>query len=569
MVHRVHSCHAVMIGTRVAPTLAWVVTLLGVMVGGCEQEAARFPDRAPLWVDEDTRPFRGPPPERYSSFLWDGADNAVFRPLTEAWRFERASEAVNVNALDEVPSSSWYENRLARRLMSPEDVARGACQRLEAPPLPWRVVSGKPDGASPGFTIEDADGQRHMLKPDGALQPERASAADAIAASIWHAAGFHAPCNRVVYVDPASLELAEGATTEHADGREEPLTDAHVQRVLAQAVRRGDGTVRLAASQFIDGAPVGHWRYDGVRREDPNDVVPHEHRRELRAQYVLSAWTNHIDSRQENTMAAWMTQGESHGYLRHYVIDFGDCFGVIHESEALSKRFGHSGYFDVQHLATDLVTLGQLDRPWDHAAYGPAGETLGYYDVARFEPDAWRPGYPNPAYDRMTERDAAWMARVVARFRDPHIRALVERGRFSDPTVSEELIRVLIGRRDRILERWLTRLSPLTWPRVEDDQLCVQDLAVWTGIRDHDDRRYEARAADASGAAVRLPGSPTTTDDAFVCQPLPDRAGYLVVELIAETVDRERTAPARVHLLRDDEGATRLLGLERVEESGS
>ena len=37
MVHRVHSCHAVMIGTRVAPTLAWVVTLLGVMVGACER----------------------------------------------------------------------------------------------------------------------------------------------------------------------------------------------------------------------------------------------------------------------------------------------------------------------------------------------------------------------------------------------------------------------------------------------------------------------------------------------------------------------------------------------------
>ena len=39
-----------------------------------------------------------------------------------------------------------------------------------------------------------------------------------------------------------------------------------------------------------------------------------------------------------------------------------------------------------------------------------------------FEPDDWKPGYPNPAFSRMKEQDAAWMARIIAEFSDEHLR---------------------------------------------------------------------------------------------------------------------------------------------------
>lgn len=553
------------------------LSLLGAvaLLSGCVSSQGRFPLRDPVWVDRDTRPFTGPPEGFYSSYSWDGADNAVFRPFAEFWLFETDREALNVNALDEVPSSSWYVNRLSRRTYTPEQVARGACADLNDDlPGPWTIVGGKPDGANPGFQIVDATGQRYLMKTDGDLQEERPGAADVVGALIWHSSGFHVPCNRVVIFERSMLQLDPDATIERTNGTEEALTDRHVDEVLEKATRLPDGRYRASVSQFISGRPISPWRYHGTNDDDPNDVVPHEHRRDLRAQYVLSAWTDHIDARQENTMAAWVGTDDEQGFIRHYMIDFGDCFGIIHAWDTLVDRFGHSGYLDVQHILTDWLTFGLMDRPWQHAEYGAAGVTLGHYDARRFVPDQWRPGYANNAYDRLTEADAAWMTRIVARFTDAHIHAMVGRARFSDPIVSSELARILIGRRDAILERWLTRLSPLTWPEVrpsdEGPQLCMQDLAVWSGIRDQRWRQYQARAFTGEPLAPIDVARPVRSGEHDACVTLPELdgasepdPGYLVVDLVARTPERETTYPARVHMYVLGDGRYRIVGLER------
>ena len=52
-------------------------------------------------------------------------------------------------------------------------------------------------------------------------------------------------------------------------------------------------------------------------------------------------------------------------------------------------------------------------------------------------------------------RDIRWGARIVAGFTDEHIRAAVAAARYTDPRAAEYLTRVLIERRDKLVQHWL------------------------------------------------------------------------------------------------------------------
>ena len=203
------------------------VALVPATCSGCGGGLRRFPLQQVVWTDEDMRTFSPRPPEWYSPYVWDGMDNSVFRPLSELFVFERDREAINDNAMHEVPDSSWYANRLSREALDAETVARGACEDLDPTTAgvdddirpPFTITRGKPDGSNPGFFVRDASGTMYMMKPDGPLQPERPSASDAIGASIFWAAGYHVPCNRVVFIRRDDLILDPEAELRGTDGR--------------------------------------------------------------------------------------------------------------------------------------------------------------------------------------------------------------------------------------------------------------------------------------------------------------------------------------------------------------
>src|SRR5690606_114847 len=117
--------------------------------------------------------------------------------------------------------------------MTPEEVARGGCEGASIDvPTPWRIFAGKPDGATPGFLFEDASGVRYVLKVDRPQQREQATGADAVVAALYHAAGYYVPCNRVVGFTADELVLDPDARVERTYEPDEPMTWAHVQRVL-------------------------------------------------------------------------------------------------------------------------------------------------------------------------------------------------------------------------------------------------------------------------------------------------------------------------------------------------
>jgi hypothetical protein len=250
------------------------------------------------------------------------------------------------------------------------------------------------------------------------------------------------------------------------------------------------------------------------------------------------------------------------------MLDFGDTLGSMWSWDGISRRLGHAYYFDFAEVGRDFVTLGIPRRPWDRAKLGPTGRVLGYFDVERFEPEAWKPGYANPAFSRMSEADGAWMARILARFSNAHVEAMVDTGRFENRAVRDELVRILVGRRDAILRRYLTRLSPLSLPRLVAEggspRLCVEDLSVTGGVVDAASRRYQARAWPGKATALAVQPGP-----AGPCVVLPaglsgtaQQPAYVVVDVVAEGPGAA-LPPLRVHLYHLGAEGFRIAGLER------
>lgn len=556
--------------------------------------APRYPLAAPLQNDTDRRavtvaceerPTEKDPahvscaPEPYvSPLVWDAADNSIFRPLSRVFAVDPPGEAVNVNAFDEVPDSAWFENRLGAGKLAREELLRGACTPEEmldadgAATGSWLIDQGKANGASAGFRIKIDGHRKYMLKTDTKEQPERPSAASAIGAAIYHAVGFNTSCEQVVYLDPRILRLAPGLKVTDNSGVTKPFDQAALARVLGGATHR-DGLVRLQASAWLPGYLIGPFRYEGTRSDDPNDVIPHEDRRDLRGARLLAAWLNHFDAREQNTMDSWIAvsskvNDSSPGYVRHYYLDTSDSFGSEWMDDGISRRLGNSYLLDFGDIATDFVTFGAKSEPWERAERTPGMEDFGYFHHRDFDPEGWKNEYPNPAFGRASERDNAWMARILSRFERDDIRALVTLGRFSKPDQAAFLAGVLEGRLQKILERYLLRLSPLADARVEGDALVVTDLARRRAVRPSSAFAYRAAVATPRGAATVRPAMEDAgkirialRHGTFADRVAPnDAERYLIV-----TIDNGASQyPLRAHLYDlGAEGGFRLVGIER------
>lgn len=574
--------------------LLLLVVLVVPAVAGCSSGPRRFPVATPLWDDPDRNDVPSQPEPYYSGLYADAVDKSLLLPVSQAFAFRSSGESRNVNALDEVPNSSWFTNRIGHFPMTPEQAGQGSCRgpRPDEPlHAPWTVYRGKTEGASPGFFVEAADGRRFLLKFDGLLRPERASAADAIGARLYHAAGYFAPCNQVVYFPAEVLAIAPQAVTEDELGQEQPLLAAEVQHALSRAFHGKDGRLRALASELLPGVPLGPTSAMGVRADDPNDVVPHEDRRELRAARLLAAWLDHFDTREQNSLDVWVAEQGRH-FVRHYQLDFGDSLGSPWKDERFSRHVGHSNWLDFRLVSQDLLTLGAVRRPWHKGPDDREAEIFAYFGWAEFVPSQWRPIYPNPAYGRMTVRDALWIVRIIARMSDAHLAAIVGQARLSDPRAAKYLLTALIHRRDIILREYLLRYPALdrfrivSSPAVPGGQvLCFEDLAIRHAGADPYPVVYRVRMMGGMRLEQLLGWTqlgPSHDDPERSCVPLPlglerpadlVRPGapddhplrYAVLTVYAQLRPSMPMTAVAVHLVdRGQERGFQLIGIERL-----
>jgi hypothetical protein len=495
----------------------------------------------------------------------------------------RPYEAIDVDNFDEVPDNSWFTNRNTRVPMSLEKIRRGPCRGDGPDPNgSWTVVSLKTVGVTPGMVIDDSSGERYIIKFDPPDFAELSSGAEMVTSRLFHAAGYNVPENYIAHLDPEGLTIGPGAirTEETADNRD-PLTIrnlvkdelAQVLRCAASACRtppiggaarelhrhpsaKGQQRIRVLASRFLAGVPVGPWSYIGTRGSDPNDVYPHEHRREVRGLYVVSSWLNHADMKEENTLDMYDPRLRT---VRHCLIDFGASLGSNSTTPSDPRR-GQANSFDVVDPFFRLVSLGLYVHDYERAPRTIAHPAVGYIDNSLFEPDDWKPMYPVPAFENLTARDAFWGARIVVSFSDAQIGAAVSAAEFSSPEAALLMKGFLIERRDRIGRFWFSRLNPLDRFQVSEGSLGFTDLAVRRGYSRAQDARYEYRVTAPSGSPL---AEGVTVDTHLLLNPAWRRFDYVVVSLLPRRL-RDHARPVSVYARPESaDGEWVVVGLRR------
>ena len=544
--------------TRRFTLAAVLLTLLALPLAIVSAQGGRkfFADD-PLWVEPMTQDVKNV--TRYEPNLFYEMLVGLSGPGDDVF----GQRAKNLNTVDEVPDGPLYANRAGRIPLTPELVARAANTSPAPAPGPWTVVSAKSDGVTPGFTIRDASNALWFIKFDPPKWPGMATGSEMVSAKLFWAVGYHTAEYHIERLTADRLTVAPDATITPFGEAERGMRQADVAGLLKRAARSADGGYRVIASKALPGRPVGRVRFNGTRADDPNDVIPHEHRRELRGYEVFAAWLNHVDLKATNSMTSLVTEN-GRSFIRGYLLDFGSTLG----SAAIKPRErweGHEGSLEPpKEIAKRMAAFGFIIPEW---------RTMEFYEkpsVGRlpadhnvWHPDAWRGHLTTAAFKHARADDRFWAAHKLTFITDAIIDAAVAEGRFNDPPSEKVLADMIKARRDRIVQAYLPAVNPIVEPVLADGRLTFTNAAVAAKVASAP-AGYSAEWAtfdNATGAASVIG---TTTGNSPLAAPQLPSSDFIRVRLTAATPPRkEWSEPVSIYFRRTATG-WQLVGLERM-----
>ena len=459
-----------------------------------------------IWVDFDMKSIPEPkerPSGIYETFFKGQVVEGAKRDLDIShWvrqSLGRPHQAKNVNALDEVPDSSWYTNRHYLHRMTIDQLVRGP-DRGNAPDLSHGVVTkAKIQGVSPGMFVKDAHGDKYLIKFDMAGYENLQSAAEVISTKILYASGYNVPENYVAYLDPKGLEIAKDVQiTDPNNGQKRALTHDDIDQMLRRVARTPEGLCRVLASKVLAGKSKGPFPQLGFRHDDPNDLIPHEDRRELRGFRVFASWINDWDIKEQQSLDMYVEEG-GRKFLRHYLLDFGASLGA--DTDPTEFFHGREYGLDKVTLAKKITSLGLYTAPDEKVAMIISPE-IGNFTSTDFDPENWKQTYPAIVFDNLTHQDAFWATRVILSFSEDELRSIIEAGRYKDPKTVDYILRTLLERREKLARAWLSKVDALTdfsvHPATDGVALGFRDLMVDNKLAHADATEYQYEIRGAS-----------------------------------------------------------------------
>ena len=516
-----------------------------------------FPDD-PIWREPMTQDVKNP--VRYEPDLaYQTIENLFWRPGDKVL----GQRAKNVNTVDEVPDGPYFMNRAGRTPLTPAIVARGANTSEGPAPGKWTVVSAKSDGVTPGFTIRDAANQLWFVKFDPPGWRGMATGSEIVAAKLFWAAGYHTAEYHLAQLVPSDLIIGKDTRITPPGEMPRPMNRGDIIWLLGRADRDQDGSYRVIVSKAAPGRPVGRIKFHGTRADDPNDVIPHEHRRELRGYFVFAAWLNHVDAKGINSLSTLITENQR-SFIRHYLLDFGSALG----SAAVGPREGWEGYEalveEPGEIGKRALSLGFRIPVWRTQDYFES-PSIGRLprDHSKWNPEEWWPHITNAAFRHMRPDDTFWAATKLAAINEEMIRAAVAEGKFGDQASEDFLVKAISDRRLRILQTFLPKVNPIIAPRLDGDgRLSFGNAATEAAVAD---RAPGYRALwytfDNSTNKATLIATTEEAQSPMVMPPMPD-SEYIQVDISAIGGPEAWTRPVSAYFRRNVGGWT-LVGFER------
>jgi len=461
-----------------------------------------------------------------------------------------------VNTLGDVPDGPWFVNRHAKERLTADELVQGPGN--ETPPSPsgpWRVVAVNKYTARPGLLIQDANQNVYLLRFDPPDRLEMSTGAGMVASRIYHAMGYWVADHYIALFDRSKLVAAEGGTDINAVGRSTELTEEDIDLFLKTVPQDSEGRYRAVALRSPKGAKLlGPYQFYGTRGDDPNDIVSHEMRRDLRGQHVISAWIGNNWISPVQTMDALIEEDGGH-FIRHIFVDFLTTLGSSFR-DIKHAREGNEPNFDLDMTAKNFIGLGIFVPKWRRAHY-PRTLGAGRFEYETFDPASWQPNFETAAVANHLPDDDYWAAKLVMSFTDDDIRAIVKTAQYSDPETEAWIATCLIERRNKIGSHFLNAVLPLDNFRIENKALQFDNLLVRYGFGA--ESKYtiewsEFRNFQQEHVPIRVPSSPQIPERAAAAE----EGAYFSAKIFADDADQHVTV-----YLRKETAGLRVIGLDR------